>query len=83
MIGHLVATVQGRRDSALLLLARLAIAPVFFLSGRTKVEGLFTLTDSTIELFRTEYALPCSRRSWPPGPPPVLSTCSRSCWCWA
>lgn len=52
------ATVQGHRDSALLLLARLAIAPVFFLSGRTKVEGLFTLTDSTIELFRTEYALP-------------------------
>jgi putative oxidoreductase len=58
MTGRLVATVQGRRDSALLLLARLAIAPVFFLSGRTKVEGLFTLTDSTIELFRTEYALP-------------------------
>jgi putative oxidoreductase len=31
---------------------------VFFLSGRTKVEGLFTITDSTYELFRFEYALP-------------------------
>lgn len=42
----------------LLLVQRLAIASVFFLSGRTKVEGWFTLTDSTFELFRTEYALP-------------------------
>lgn len=42
----------------LLLLARLAIATIFFLSGRTKVEGVLTLTDSTYELFRTDYALP-------------------------
>jgi putative oxidoreductase len=28
------------------------------MSGRTKVEGLLTLSDSTYELFRTEYALP-------------------------
>lgn len=42
----------------LLLIARLGIASVFFLSGRTKVEGWFTITDSTYELFRTEYALP-------------------------
>lgn len=42
----------------LLLVARLGIAAVFFLSGRTKVEGLLTLKDSTYELFRTEYALP-------------------------
>jgi putative oxidoreductase len=42
----------------LLLLARLAIAAIFFLSGRTKVEGVLTLTDSTYELFRTDYALP-------------------------
>lgn len=45
-------------ESALLLLARLGIASVFFQSGRTKVEGLLTITDSTYELFRTEYALP-------------------------
>lgn len=45
-------------DDLLLLLGRLAIAPVFFLSGRTKVEGWFTITDTTFELFRTDYALP-------------------------
>lgn len=39
-------------------LGRLAVAPVFFLSGRTKVEGLFTITGGTFELFRTDYALP-------------------------
>ena len=45
-------------DDLLLLVARVAIAAIFFLSGRTKVEGLLTITDSTYELFRTEYALP-------------------------
>ena len=44
--------------SALLLVARFGAAVIFFLSGRTKVEGLLTITDSTYELFRTEYALP-------------------------
>jgi putative oxidoreductase len=42
----------------LLLVARLGIAGVFFMSGRTKVDGLLTLRDSTYELFRTEYVLP-------------------------
>lgn len=42
----------------LLLVARLGIAAIFFLSGRTKVEGWLTITDSTYELFRTDYALP-------------------------
>jgi putative oxidoreductase len=45
-------------EAALLLVARLGIASVFFLSGRTKVEGLLTITDATYELFRTDYALP-------------------------
>lgn len=40
------------------LVQRLGIATVFFLSGRTKVEGWFTLTDSTFFLFETEYELP-------------------------
>ncbi len=44
--------------SLLLLVQRIGIAAIFFLSGRTKVEGWFTVTDSTVELFRTEYALP-------------------------
>ena len=42
----------------LLLVARLGIAAIFFMSGRTKVEGILTLRDSTYELFRSEYALP-------------------------
>jgi putative oxidoreductase len=45
-------------DALLLLVARLGIAGIFFLSGRTKVEGLLTITPATYELFRTEYALP-------------------------
>ncbi len=45
-------------DDLLRLIARLGIAAIFFQSGRTKVEGLLTLTDSTYELFRTDYALP-------------------------
>jgi putative oxidoreductase len=44
--------------SVQLLVARLAVAAIFFLSGRTKVEGWFTLKDSTIDLFRYEYMLP-------------------------
>ena len=42
----------------LLLVQRLGIASIFFLSGRTKVEGWFTLTESTFYLFQTDYALP-------------------------
>jgi putative oxidoreductase len=44
--------------SVQLLVARLGIATIFFLSGRTKVEGWFTMKDSTIDLFRYEYMLP-------------------------
>ena len=47
--------------SLLLLIQRLGVAAVFFQSGRTKVEGWFTIPDTTIELFRTEYALPLVR----------------------
>jgi len=45
-------------NSLLLLVQRLGVAAVFFQSGRTKVEGLFTIPDTTVELFRSEYALP-------------------------
>ncbi|WP_136478066.1 DoxX family protein [Pseudomonas sp. DG56-2] len=45
-------------DSLLSLIARLGIAAIFFLSGRTKVEGLLSITPSTYELFRAEYVLP-------------------------
>ncbi|WP_248920553.1 DoxX family protein [Pseudomonas entomophila] len=45
-------------DSLLCLVARLGIASIFFLSGRTKVEGLLTITPGTYELFQSDYALP-------------------------
>lgn len=45
-------------DNVLLLVARFGIASVFFLSGRTKVDGFLTIKDSTYELFASEYALP-------------------------
>jgi putative oxidoreductase len=43
---------------ALALINRVAIAAIFFLSGRTKVEGVLTVTDSAYALFRDEYKLP-------------------------
>jgi putative oxidoreductase len=45
-------------NAFLLLVARLGIGAVFFLSGRTKVSGLLTITPETFDLFRTDYALP-------------------------
>ena len=45
-------------DALLLLTARFGIAAIFFLSGRTKVEGVLEIRPETYELFRTEYALP-------------------------
>jgi putative oxidoreductase len=42
--------------SLLLLIQRLGIAAIFFQSGRTKVEGWFTIPDATYELFRFEYS---------------------------
>jgi putative oxidoreductase len=44
--------------SLLALLARIAMASVFFLSGRTKVSGFMTVTDGTFALFREEYRVP-------------------------
>ena len=56
---HLISRVSPLvPDAFLLLVARLGIASVFFLSGRTKVDGILHITDGTYELFRTEYALP-------------------------
>jgi putative oxidoreductase len=40
------------------LASRVAIAAIFFLSGRTKVEGLLTVTEGTYTLFREEYKVP-------------------------
>jgi putative oxidoreductase len=55
-----LANLAGRALPAtlLLLVARLGIAAVFFLSGRTKVDGVLTITDSARSLFETDYKLP-------------------------
>jgi len=59
---RLLATVAGKLLplDLLLLVQRLGIAAVFFMSGRTKiVEGSWlTIDDSAFELFRTDYHLP-------------------------
>ncbi len=41
-----------------LLASRVGVAAVFFLSGRTKVDGWLHVTDSAVGLFRDEYRLP-------------------------
>jgi putative oxidoreductase len=54
-----VRRLSGRvPESAVLVLVRLALGGVFWRSGQTKVEdgSWFQLSDSTYELFRTEYA---------------------------
>ena len=51
-------------DAALLLIARVAVAAVFFQSGRTKVEGFMTIKQSTYDLFVAEYALPVIPPDW-------------------
>lgn len=55
-----LAELAGRLlpETVQLLVARLGIAAVFFQSGRTKVEGWLTITDSTFYLFETDYKLP-------------------------
>jgi putative oxidoreductase len=40
------------------LVMRVGVAGVFFLSGRTKVDGVLHITDSTYALFASEYRLP-------------------------
>ncbi|HEY1609585.1 MAG TPA: DoxX family protein [Paraburkholderia sp.] len=44
--------------SLLALVCRFSIASIFFMSGRTKVTGLLTITPGTYELFRDEYRIP-------------------------
>ena len=45
-------------ESLLLLIARYGIGCIFFLSGRTKVTGLLTISDSAYSLFEDEYKVP-------------------------
>jgi putative oxidoreductase len=52
------ATLNRFSGSILLLVARLGVAGVFFMSGRTKVDGILHITDATYSLFETDYKIP-------------------------
>ena len=65
----------------LLLVQRFGIAAVFFQSGRTKVEGLFTIPQTTIDLFELEYALPLLSPKLAAYLARGPSICFRSYWC--
>ncbi|TPW04036.1 MAG: putative oxidoreductase [bacterium] len=72
---NLIARIHDRISAAvpewpLALLLRLGVAVPFFLSGRTKVEGLLTITPSTQYLFAEEYRVPLL----PPDIAAVLAT---------
>ena len=71
MSDHAIALFSRIPHSAIALLARFSVAMTFWLSGQTKIEGLVLdpigrtvelgwprVTDSALELFRSEYALP-------------------------
>ena len=45
-------------DDLLLLATRIALAAIFWQSGRTKVEGWLTVSDNAVALFADEYKLP-------------------------
>jgi len=45
-------------EDLLALAARFGIGAIFWLSGRTKVDGLLHVTDGAIALFRDEFKLP-------------------------
>jgi putative oxidoreductase len=55
---YFVSRANAFPEALLLLIARLGAAAVFLESGRTKVHGLLTITDSAYQLFETEYKLP-------------------------
>jgi putative oxidoreductase len=42
----------------LALAARFGVGAVFFLSGRTKVDGVLTVNDNAVTLFREDYKVP-------------------------
>lgn len=58
LYGRLARQLDHVPASLFLLVARLGAAAIFFLSGRTKVDGVLHITDATYALFETEYALP-------------------------
>jgi putative oxidoreductase len=48
----------------LALVARAAFAGVFWLSGRTKVDGILSVNETALALFQDEYKLPIIPSEW-------------------
>ncbi len=71
LLGNIIALLSRIPDSFIALLGRFSIAAIFWKSGQTKIEGFAIdfisgeyqfgwphLSDTAIELFRSEYRLP-------------------------
>ena len=52
------ALARAVTEPALLLATRIALAAIFWQSGRTKVVGWLTVSDNAVALFADEYRLP-------------------------
>jgi putative oxidoreductase len=57
LVDRLIGAMQAIPYWFVALVTRVSIAGVFWQSGQTKVDG-FRVTDTAIELFRSEYRLP-------------------------
>jgi putative oxidoreductase len=57
LVDRLIGAMEAIPYWSVALVTRLSIAGVFWQSGQTKVDG-FRVTDTAIELFRSEYRLP-------------------------
>ncbi len=57
LIGRLIGTMEAIPYWFVALVTRISIAGVFWQSGQTKVDG-FHVTETAVELFRSEYRLP-------------------------
>jgi len=57
LIDRLISAMEAIPYWLVALITRVSIAGVFWQSGQTKVDG-FRVTDTAIELFRSEYRLP-------------------------
>lgn len=56
---RIAAALSGLISDALLgITARLALGAIFFISGRTKVDGFLAVSDNAYTLFREDYKVP-------------------------
>lgn len=58
MLRRLDARLARVPGAAVLLFVRIAIAQIFWSSGRSKMDGWFVMRPEVVDLFRDEYALP-------------------------